>query len=182
MHKPVSAGFQHKVTIFHFEINNVLIENYSCFSSNFHPVILGFISKSWLVQLLLQCSHTEKWFILTMDLFIVCVCALCPSVMSDSFATPWTVAHQALLSMEFSRQEYWSELPFHSPGDLPRLRIKPVSPAWKVDSLPVSHLGSLHFAVGLRWEFQASLVPQYLLCDRHSCAQKKGLRQEWSSP
>ena len=63
---------------------------------------------------------------------------------------PWTVVLQALLSMEFSRQEYWSELPFHSPGDLPRLRIKPVSPAWKVDSLPVSHLGSLHFAVGLR--------------------------------
>ena len=35
------------------------------------------------------------------------------------FATPWTVAHQASLSMEFSRQEYWSELPFPSRGDLP---------------------------------------------------------------
>ena len=39
------------------------------------------------------------------------------SVVSDSFATPRTVAHQALLSMEFSRQEYWSELPFPSPGE-----------------------------------------------------------------
>ena len=35
------------------------------------------------------------------------------------FVTPWTVAHQALLSVEFSRQEYWSGLPFPSPGDLP---------------------------------------------------------------
>ena len=39
--------------------------------------------------------------------------------MSDSFATPWTVARQAPLSMEFSRQEYWSALPFPTPGDLP---------------------------------------------------------------
>ena len=43
------------------------------------------------------------------------------------FATPWTVAPQAPLSMEFSRQEYWSGLPFPSPGDLPDPRIKPVS-------------------------------------------------------
>ena len=35
------------------------------------------------------------------------------------FGTPWTIAHQAPLSMEFSRQEYWSELPFSSAGDLP---------------------------------------------------------------
>ena len=43
------------------------------------------------------------------------------------FATPWTVACQAPLSMEFSRQEYWSGLPFPSPGDLPDPRIEPVS-------------------------------------------------------
>ena len=42
--------------------------------------------------------------------------------MSDSFATPWTVARQAPLSMGFSRQEYWSGLSFPSPGDLPRPR------------------------------------------------------------
>ena len=42
-------------------------------------------------------------------------------VLSRLFATPWTVALQALLSMEFSRQEYWSGLPFPSPGDLPNL-------------------------------------------------------------
>ena len=45
------------------------------------------------------------------------------------FATSWTVACQALLSMEFSRQEYWSKLPFPTPGDLPDPGIKPTSPA-----------------------------------------------------
>ena len=50
------------------------------------------------------------------------------AVVSDS-ATPWTVAHQVPLSMEFSRQEYWSGVPFHPPGDLPEPGIKPVSPA-----------------------------------------------------
>ena len=44
------------------------------------------------------------------------------------FATPWTVAYQAPPSMEFSRQEYWSGLPFPSPGDLPDLGIEPGSP------------------------------------------------------
>ena len=41
--------------------------------------------------------------------------------------TPWTVAHQSPLSMEFSRQEYWSRLPFPSPGDLPNPGITPLS-------------------------------------------------------
>ena len=43
------------------------------------------------------------------------------------FATPWTVAHQAPLSIGFSRQEYWRRLPFPSPGDLPDPEIKAVS-------------------------------------------------------
>ena len=50
------------------------------------------------------------------------------SVVSDSFATPRTVAHQAPLSMGFSRQEYWSGLPFPSPGDLPDPGMEPVFP------------------------------------------------------
>ena len=45
------------------------------------------------------------------------------------FVTPWTVAHQAPLSVGFSRQEYWSGLPFPSRGDLPNPRIEPGSPA-----------------------------------------------------
>ena len=44
--------------------------------------------------------------------------------------------------MEFSRQEYWSGLPFHPPGDLPDPGIEPLSPKWQADSLPLSHLGS----------------------------------------
>ena len=50
--------------------------------------------------------------------------------------TPWTVACQAPLSMEFSRQEYWNELPFPSPEDLPDSGIEPRSPALQADSLP----------------------------------------------
>ena len=45
-------------------------------------------------------------------------------------ATPWTVARQAPLSIGFSRQEYWSGLPFPSPGDLPELGIEPASPVF----------------------------------------------------
>ena len=51
------------------------------------------------------------------------------------FATPWTVARQAPLSMGFSRQEYWSGLPFPSPGDLPNSGMEPGSPALQADSL-----------------------------------------------
>ena len=57
------------------------------------------------------------------------------SVVSDS-ATPLTVAHQAPLSMGFLGQEYWSGLPFSSPGDLPDLGTEPGSPALQADSLP----------------------------------------------
>ena len=49
------------------------------------------------------------------------------------FATPWTVAHQAPLSMGFSRQEYWSGLPFPSPGDLPDPGIEHRSPILQAD-------------------------------------------------
>ena len=52
------------------------------------------------------------------------------------FATPWTVAYQSSQSMEFSRQEYWSGLPFPSPGDLPDRGIEPGSPALPADTLP----------------------------------------------
>ena len=51
------------------------------------------------------------------------------------FATPWTVAYQASPSMGFFRQEYWSGLPFPSPGDLPDPGIEPRSPALEADVL-----------------------------------------------
>ena len=52
------------------------------------------------------------------------------------FVTPWTAASQAPPSMGFSRQEYWSGLPFPSPGDLPNSEIEPGSPALQADALP----------------------------------------------
>ena len=52
------------------------------------------------------------------------------------FVTPWTVGHQAPLSMEFSKQEYCSGLPFPSPGHLPDSEVEPGSPALQADSLP----------------------------------------------
>ena len=52
------------------------------------------------------------------------------------FVTPWTVARQAPLSMGISKQEYWSGLPFSSPGDLPDPGIEPRFPALQVDSFP----------------------------------------------
>ena len=52
------------------------------------------------------------------------------------FATPWTVAYQAVMFMGFSRQECWNGLPFPSPGDLPNPGIKPGSPEVQADDLP----------------------------------------------
>ena len=57
------------------------------------------------------------------------------------FVAPWTAAHQAPLSRGFSRQEYWSGLPYPSPGNLPDPGIKPESPALQVDSLPLAPPG-----------------------------------------
>ena len=59
-----------------------------------------------------------------------------------TLVTPWTVACQAPLSMGFSRQEYWSGLPFPSPGDLPDPGIEPASPALQADSYQLSYEGS----------------------------------------
>ena len=64
------------------------------------------------------------------------------SVVSDS-AIPWTVVSQASLSMGFSRQEYWSGLPFPSPGDLPDPGIEPSSPALQADALPSEPPGNI---------------------------------------
>jgi len=57
------------------------------------------------------------------------------------FAIPWTVAYHAPPSMGFSKQEYWSGLPFPSPGDLPNPGIEPRSPTLQADSLPAEPPG-----------------------------------------
>ena len=60
-------------------------------------------------------------------------------VSCPTLVTPWTVACQAPLSMGFPSQEYWSGLPFPSPGDLPNLGIEPASSEFQVGSLLLSH-------------------------------------------
>ena len=81
--------------------------------------------------------------VLSVILFLCCLsryrvgdrdapCPMCSSHLLSRvrlFATPWTTGHQAPLSMGFPREEYWSGLPFPSPGDLPNPEIKPSSPA-----------------------------------------------------
>ena len=66
---------------------------------------------------------------------LVLVAKSCPTL-----RIPWTIAHQAPLSMGFSRQEYWSGLPFPSPEDLPNPGTEPGSPALQADSLPTLFL------------------------------------------
>ena len=62
-------------------------------------------------------------------------------------ATPWTVTHQAPLSVGFPRQEYWSGLPFLSPEDLPNSGIEPRSPALQADSLPSEPPGEFYISL-----------------------------------
>ena len=88
----------------------------------------------------------------------MCSCTVA-SVVSSSFVTPWTVAHQAPLSMGLSRQDYWSGLPFPSPGDLPDPGIKP---PLQMDYLLLSHLGSLQGSSPLVFVF-------FFFLYHHSC-------------
>ena len=62
------------------------------------------------------------------DWWHLCLCMWALSCSVQLFVTPWTITRQAPLSMEFSRQEYWSALPFPTPRDLPNSGIKPLSP------------------------------------------------------
>ena len=76
----------------------------------------------------------------------IITCVLSCFSHAQLFATLWTVAHQAPLCTGFSRQEYWSGLPYPFSGDLPDPGIEPaspVSPALQVDSLPTEPLGKL---------------------------------------
>ena len=63
--------------------------------------------------------------------------------MSDS-VTPWIAAHQAPLSREFSKKEYWSGLPFPSPADLPDPGIEPRSPTLQADASKIDKIGRAH--------------------------------------
>ena len=81
-----------------------------------------------------------------------------------SFATPWTVAHQAPLSMRISKQEYWNG-PFPSSGDLPDPRIEHRSPALQTDSLPSEPWGkpySKSFQLSILYMVVCRCQPQFL--------------------
>ena len=96
------------------------------------------------------------------------------SVMSDCFATPWTVAHQVSLSMKFSREECWSRLPFPPPGDLPDPGIKPMSHFSRIGMWILyhwHHLGSPQYSVPL-FSVQTHLWESFL----------SFLSPSWNSP
>ena len=78
----------------------------------------------------ISCAYLFSSLHSSLYLLISSACVFVLSCLSHVrlFVTPWTTAHQAPLSMGFSRQEYWSGLPCPPPGDLPDLGIKPVFP------------------------------------------------------
>ena len=80
-----------------------------------------------------------------------CVCLHVLLSCVQLFAAPWTVTHQASLSMGFSRQEYWSGLPFPSPGDLPHPGVEPGSPALQADAWPSELLGKA--SLGIQYHY-----------------------------
>ena len=100
----------------------------------------------WCLFFLIHWKRKENLFIWFsfIELSSVGHISLSHLVMSDSFETPWIVAHQAPLSMELSRQEYWSELLLPTPGEFPDWGIKsasPGTPAVAGNSLPPGLLG-----------------------------------------
>ena len=83
----------------------------------------------------------------TYPIALLHACMLSHFSRAGLFVTLWTVAHKAPLSMGFSRQEYWSGLPCHFPGELPNSGIEltsPMSPASQADTLPSEPPGKPH--------------------------------------
>ena len=105
-----------------------------------HGVAKSQARLSELTELSYVCSSMDNVLCINTLLLLL---LLSHSAVSDS-ATPWTIAHQAPLSVEFSRREYWTGLPCPPPGDLPNPGTEPRSPALQADSLPLSHQGSPH--------------------------------------
>ena len=108
-----------------------------------HAHTYGTTGTSLAVQWLRFCASTAGGMGLTPGQVRACItCAVrACSAVSNTFVTPWTVAHQAPLSMGFFRYEYWSGLPFPPPEDLPNPGVET---AVQTDSLPLRHLRSPH--------------------------------------
>ena len=96
----------------------------------FSCTIAWSLTSAFVMQEILECLPSEMLSVFKCMFFPYLV----PSRV-QLFATLWTVAHQAPLSMGFSRQGYWSGLPFPFPGDLPNPGIEPRSPALQADAL-----------------------------------------------
>ena len=113
------------------------------------------------------------------------LCVLSRSVVSNSFVTPWTVAHQAPLPMEFSRQGYWSGVLFPSLGDLTDPGVEPVSPAlagaFSTTAPPVTRLATRHHRkqVGnfVSWSWSICVLPARDLTLHPLCS--KGCKCFW---
>ena len=87
---------------------------------------------------MISATRCLKWILTTLGLMAIATVKVKVKSLSRVrlFAIPWTVAHQTPPSMGFSRQEYWSGLPFPSPGGLPNPGIEPRSSALQADSFP----------------------------------------------
>ena len=112
---------------------HLIMSTYIFFSSKkkIWKIITSWLFKDWF-SYFFQFWHSISYYILLLKLLKVKVKSISHVRL---FATLWTVAHQASPSMGFSRQEYWSGLPFPFPGDLPDPGIKPSSPAVEADAL-----------------------------------------------
>ena len=106
-------------------VNYDKVTNTLTFTQSFSLFLNGSYSMYscvWLLSFVLM-----SVIVIQVSVSVYCVCVLSCLSHIQLFVTPWTVAHQAPLSMGFSRQEYWSGLPFLPPGDLPDPGIEPTS-------------------------------------------------------
>ena len=141
------------------ELEHMEIKNFKNIWQHLYPLPLCILknskpTESKLRELYLNTHLPSTWIHQWLMFFQICfisfsmsACVKCESKSLSHiwlFATPCSIALQAPLSMGFSRQEYWSALPFPSSGDLPNPGIKPGSPALQADSLPSEPPGKLY--------------------------------------
>ena len=133
------------------------------------------LCEAWRVSILQQIRQTqwsrgcfEQAVRLFTDLFVGLVTKLCLTLV-----TPWTVACQDPLPIRFSRQEYWSGVPFPSPGDHPDPGIEPESPALQVDSPLTEPWGKPTHS------FPGSSSGKELTCNAEDPSGLSSFRMEW---
>ena len=133
-----------------FYLQNVYLSSKLLITCILLYVLLVFCVAGWLFSI---------WATREALLIICCVC-VSHSVMF--FSTPCTAAHQASLSVGFSRQEYWSGLPSPSPEGLPDPDIEPRSPALQTGSLPYEPPGNLQLSTN--YQLLTIMQPVHILC------------------